>query len=151
MVDNDHNPVIGDIQNFLFHSLQMAETNLAWLQAKMHPYFFSCNSEDVEAVSVLASDLHLLDHSRRFILADNDRDLIVAQLGVPGALHEALLSLPDRPISYAQIHTSYGRVPRADFPLEVLEFSFERANGARRAEADGGVPVELARIVREET
>ncbi|MFH0780630.1 MAG: NAD-glutamate dehydrogenase domain-containing protein, partial [Pseudomonadota bacterium] len=47
-----------------------------------------------------------------------------AQLGVEGALYSALRSLPEKPIAYAQLHTSYGHLPGTDFPLEVLECDF---------------------------
>lgn len=151
MADSAHSRVIAEIQNILGKSIEMAEANLGWLQTRMHPYFFSCNSEDVEAVSVLAADLHLLERNRRFILADNDRNLIIAQLGVPGAVHDALRSLPEKSIAYAQIHTSYGNVPRTEYPLEVLEFSFADGTGPlpTAAVADN-VPADLVLAVQEE-
>ena len=90
MVDSDHSRVIAEIENFMGKSMRDGGRNLAWLKTRMHPYFFFCNSEDVEAVSVLATDLHLLERNRRFTLADNEKNLIIAQLGVPGALYEAL-------------------------------------------------------------
>lgn len=151
MADSAHDPVIAAIQKILGQSVEIAEANLAWLQTRMHPYFFSCNSEDVEAVSVLAADLHLLERNRRFILADNDRNLIIAQLGEPGAVHDALRSLPERSISYAQIHTSYGNVPNTNHPLEVLEFSFaDGASPAPTVAVADEVPAELVQAVQEE-
>lgn len=152
MADNDCSPVIAEIQNSIGKSLGMAEANLAWLKTRMHPYFFSCNSEDVEAVSVLATDLHHLERNRRFTLADNEKSIIIAQLGVPGALHAALLSLPERSITYAQIHTSYGCVPRTGFPLEVLEFSYDSTEDMAVAAdaAQPGLPVDLESAVLQE-
>lgn len=151
MVDNDCSPVIAEIQSLIGKSPGMAEASLTWLKTRMHPYFFSCNSEDVEAVSVLAANLHLLERNRRFTLADSEKSIIIAQLGAPGALHGALLSLPDRSISYAQMHTSYGPVPGTGFPLEVLEFSFDSVMEKALAEGDSAaLPGALAHAVLQE-
>lgn len=148
---NNGDGTVKKIQEFLWKSIEMAEANLVWLQTRMHPYFFTCNSEDVEAVSLLASDLHLLERNRRFILADNDRNLIVAQLGVPGALHHALRSLPEKSVAYAQIHTSYGNVPGTGYPLEVLEFSFtDDTGGVPGTGTVDELPGSVERQVREE-
>jgi len=124
MVVNDHRLIIAQVEKSIVDSRAMLAENLAWLKASMHPYFFFCNSEDVETVAVLASDLHLLQRNRRFTLADNEKNFSIAQLGVPGALYSTLRSLPERPVAYVQLHTSYGLVPQTDFPLEVLEFDF---------------------------
>ena len=153
MADSAHDPVIAAIQKILGQSVEMAEANLAWLQTRMHPYFFSCNSEDVEAVSVLAADLHLLERNRRFILADNDRNLIIAQLGEPGAVHDALRSLPERSISYAQMHTSYGNVPNTKLPARGAGVFFRlgrRASAAPRSRRTMKSRPSLVQAVQEE-
>lgn len=152
MVASDGSPVIAEVRNYISTIRARTEENLAWLKARMHPYFFYCNSEDIEAVAVLATDLHLLEHNQRFTLADSEKSIIIAQLGVPGALYTALRSLPDKGISYAQMHTSYGPVPMTDYPLEVLEFSFDSAGERPLApEADQAkIPAELGRAVQAE-
>ncbi len=152
MVASDHSPVIAEVRSYISTIRARTEENLAWLQARMHPYFFFCNSEDIEAVAVLATDLHLLEHNQRFTLADSEKSIIIAQLGVPGALYKALRSLPEKGISYAQMHTSYGPVLKTDFPLEVLEFSFD-CTGERPLAPEIGVeeiPAELGRAVQAE-
>ncbi|MFH0783436.1 MAG: amino acid dehydrogenase, partial [Pseudomonadota bacterium] len=124
MIIHDHGQVVTKIERSIVNSRGMLTENLAWLESGMHPYFFFCNSEDIEEVAVLVSDLHLLSRNQRFTLADSDTKISIAQLGVEGALYSALRSLPEKPIAYAQLHTSYGHLPGTDFPLEVLECDF---------------------------
>ena len=140
----DQRQIIAQIRKSIATTQTRVEGNLAWLKERMHQYFFFCNCEDVEAMAVLASDLHLLEHNRQVTLASSEKSITIAQLGSLGALLRALRSLPDRTISYAQIHRSYGPVPNTDLPLEVLDFSFDQADG-------GGVsPLPDASIIPDE-
>lgn len=152
MIVDDHRQILAQVENSVFNTRAMLVENLAWLKASMHPYFFFCNSEDIEEVAVLASDLHLLEHNRRFTLADNEKNVSIAQLGVPGALYSALHALPEKPIAYAQLHTSYASVPNTDFPLEVLEFDFNCSGDPQEALATGqeNIPVDVMNAVQVE-
>ncbi len=152
MVVSDHGLILAQVENSISNTRAMLAENLAWLKAGMHPYFFFSNSEDIEEVAVLATDLHILEHNRRFTLADNEKKVSIAQLGVPGALYSALRSLSEKSISYAQLHTSYGPIPNTDFPLEVLEFDFSclGAEGGRLESDETTVPDEIFRAVRAE-
>ena len=153
MVVNDHGLILAQVENSISNTRGMLADNLAWLKAGMHPYFFFCNSEDIEEVAVLAADLHLLARNRRFTLADNEKKISIAQLGVPGALQSALRSLPDKPIVYAQLHTSYGLLPNTDFPLEVLEFDFNCAGdqGVLQETDQTVIPEEIVLAVQADT
>ncbi|MDF1526480.1 MAG: NAD-glutamate dehydrogenase [bacterium] len=102
------------------------EENLAWLKEQMHHYFFLTNMDEVEAVAALAAALHNLRHNRKLTLVDREKLLMLAQTGVPGSVYQALRSLPEREISYAQITTSYAPIPGTFHPLEVLRFAFDR-------------------------
>ncbi|MDK9706737.1 MAG: NAD-glutamate dehydrogenase [Desulforhopalus sp.] len=150
MIVDDHGQILAQVEKSVFSTQARLVANLAWLKASMHPYFFFCNSEDIEEVAVLASDLHLLEHNRRFILADNEKNVSIAQLGVPGALYAALRSLPEKPIAYAQLHTSYAPVPNTAFPLEVLEFDFNcQSDEGQALTADqAAVPGEVVEAVQ---
>lgn len=150
MIVQDHGQILAQVENSIFNTRVMLVENLAWLKASMHPYFFFCNSEDIEEVAVLAADLHLLEHNRHFTLADNEKNVSIAQLGVPGALYAALSALPEKPIAYAQLHTSYAPIPNTHFPLEVLEFDFNSlGEQVSTLEADQAViPEEVAKAVQ---
>ncbi len=152
MIVQDHRLIIAQVENSISNARAMLAENLAWLKASMHPYFFFCNSEDIEEVAILTADLHLLERNRRFTLADNDKKLSIAQLGVPGALYSALRAWPERSIAYAQLHTSYGQLPHTDFPLEVLECDFtcpgEQDVNQDREQAD--IPAEVVQAVQTE-
>jgi glutamate dehydrogenase len=98
--------------------------SLDWLRQQMHPYFFLGNGDEVEAIANLAANLPGLASNRRITLADRDGLLILAQVGAAGSLFAALRELPERPIGYAQMTTSYGPLPGTGHPLEVLRFNF---------------------------
>ncbi len=147
----DQGQILDQVENSLVETRGFLVENLAWLKAGMHPYFFLCNSQDIEEMAVLAADLHLLLRNRRFILADSDNRFSIAQLGRPGALYGTLQTLPDRRIAYTQLHTSYEHLPGTEFPLEVIECDFGcicRETVAERAQAV--VPDEIARAVQAE-
>lgn len=153
MVVNDHSLILARVEKSISNTRAMLAENLAWLKASMHPYFFFCNSEDIEDVAVLAADLHLLERNRRFTLADSEKKMSIAQLGVPGALYSALRSLPERPIGYAQLHTSYACIPNTDFPLEVLEFDFNCPGdqGVTPEQDQVDIPSEVMQAIQAET
>ncbi len=61
MIVQDHRLIIAEVENSISNARAMLAENLAWLKASMHPYFFFCNSEDIEEVAILAANLHLLE------------------------------------------------------------------------------------------
>ncbi len=98
-------------------------SNLEWLKAQMHPYFFITNSDQLAALANLASGLHNLEENRRLTLLDQKGLLMLAQVGGPGSLYRALRNCPEQDISYLQINTSYAPIPGTQQKLEVLRFA----------------------------
>lgn len=143
--------VLTRIENSIEETRGMLTENLAWLKSAMHPYFFLCNGEEVEAVAVLAADLHLLTRNHRFLLADSDEKFAVAQLGQPGALTRALRGLADDAIVYAQMHTSYAPLPGCRYPLQVVECDFAvRPSRDMASDNESEPPPQLIEEVRAE-
>jgi len=102
-----------------------ARENLAWLHANMAPIFFHTMREEPEAVASLCLHLRDLSRNRHLVLADREKELMLASLSVPGSLYETLRHL-NREISYAQITHSYSIVPGADKELEFQRYQFDR-------------------------
>lgn len=112
-----------------------SETSLAWLQEKMHPYFWITMQDEPDAVANLALRLPDLAREKQIILADREKRLIVARPNRPGSLYETLRSLPERETSYAQFTQSYGPVPGIEDGLEIQRFEFDRKDHRQIAEA----------------
>ena len=151
MIVQDHGQILAQVETAVADSRTMLGENLAWLKAGMHPYFFFCNSQDIEEVAVLAADLHLLQRNQRFTLADNHKKISIAQRGAPGALYRALRDLPEKPVVYAQLHTSYAHLPGTDLPLEVLECEFAGVGeNPGKDSTSAEIPPEIVRAVQAE-
>jgi glutamate dehydrogenase len=118
------------IQRTLGAHLQIASENLDWLYANMHPYFFITMKEEIEAIVNLAGALHNIANQKKITLIDEEEDLIVARLDLPGSLYDTLKTLREREISYAEMTHSYGPLPGAKKELEIQKFEFERISNA---------------------
>ncbi|WP_020675042.1 NAD-glutamate dehydrogenase domain-containing protein [Geopsychrobacter electrodiphilus] len=110
-------------------------SNLEWLKAQMHPYFFITNSDQLAALANLASGLHNLEENRRLTLLDKQGLLMLAQVAGPGSLYKALRSCPEQDISYLQINSSYAPIPGTATKLEVLRFASDVKSDQAIAEA----------------
>ncbi|MEW6489779.1 MAG: NAD-glutamate dehydrogenase domain-containing protein [Thermodesulfobacteriota bacterium] len=114
---------------------ESASRSLAWLQECMHPYFFITMADDPAAVVNLASGLASLAEDRRITLVDREKKLVWACLNRPGSVYEALLALPSRPLSYAEITHSYRPIPELCCEVEIQRFEFDRKPHALIAQA----------------
>ncbi len=88
-----------------------ARENLAWLHANMAPIFFHTMREEPEAVAALCLHLRDLSRNRHLVLADREKEMMLARLSVPGSLYETLRFLDPREISYGEIAHSYSTRP----------------------------------------
>jgi glutamate dehydrogenase len=115
------------------------DENLAWLHAEMHRYFFSFNTDDAEALSLLAINLHRMAEFSRINLVDREERSMIAQLDEPGSLYRALGGLRDKNISYAEITTSMAPLPGISQKLEALRFDYQRKEESEIAQGGGAV------------
>src|SRR5512135_3533978 len=121
--------------------------NLAWLHAEMAPIFFHTMREEPEAVAALCLHLRDLSRNRHLVLADREKELMLASLSVPGSLYETLRFLT-REISYAEIAHSYSNVPGADKELEFQRYEFDRkAESEISVSEDPGIPDRIRRDI----
>ena len=79
------------------------DDNLAWLSAEMHRYFFRFNTDDADALTLLATNLHRMDEFQRINLVNRKERSMIAQLGETGSLYRALGGLREKNISYGEI------------------------------------------------
>ena len=126
----------GALRSYFDHATE----SLTWLHTHLHPYFFLTMGEEVEALLNLATGLHGLTESRRLVVADDEKKLILACLNLPGTLYRSLLELRAREISYAELTHSYSPLPGSDRELEIQRFEFDRKSWRAIAEA-GAVEV----------
>ncbi|MGB5762684.1 MAG: NAD-glutamate dehydrogenase domain-containing protein [Sedimenticolaceae bacterium] len=113
------------------------EDNLAWLNTEMHRYFFSFNTDDAEALTLLAINLHRMADFRRLNLVAREDRSMIAQLDEPGSLHRALGALREKNISYGEITTSMAPLPGISEKLEVLRFDYQRKEESEIARGGG--------------
>ncbi|MBF8260448.1 MAG: Amino acid dehydrogenase [Actinobacteria bacterium] len=122
--------------------------NLAWLHAGMAPIFFHTMREEPEAVAALCLHLRDLSRNRHLVLADREKEMMLARLSVPGSLYETLRFLDPREISYAEIAHSYSNVPGTDKELEFQRYEFDRkAESEISVSGDPGIPGRIRRGV----
>ncbi len=118
-------PVYRNLRRALRTHHEQALRNLEWLRDHMHPYFFITMKEETEALVQLASGLGGLTHSRRLILTEQDKKLILACLNLPGTVYRSFRDLADREISYAEVTHSYEQIPELCCELEIQRFEFD--------------------------
>ena len=122
-----------------------ARENLAWLRANMAPIFFHTMREEPEALAALCLHLPDLARERHLVLADREKELILAGLNVPGSLYDTLRLL-NRDISYAQIAHSYSNIPGVGKELEFQRYQFDRkAESEIVVSEDPGIPDRIRR------
>lgn len=138
--------VIDQIQAIIQESCSRTDSNLAWLQQAMHPFFFSFNRAEPDALAVLVESLYRIHRLPYIRLADRPKHMLIAQNGVPNSIYNTLSSLPKRDnLSYSEINTSLLRLPNSDYFLEVLRFDYNALSDAEVAAAlakdDQSLPV----------
>ncbi len=109
---------------------QKADANLDWIRAEMSPYFLNLNKEELDALTLLTISLDKLEALEKITLVDRDERLIIAQLSTSGSIYRTIDDLPDKPLSYAEITTSFNTLPDCDRSLEVLRCDFSLTSNA---------------------
>lgn len=128
--------VIDQIKVNLENSCRNMNSNLAWLQQAMHPFFFSFNRTEPDALAVLVESLYRIHRLPYIRLTDRPERMLVAQNGIPNSIYNTLSSLPKRDnLSYSEINTSLLRLPNSDYFLEVLRFDYSSLPDAEVAAA----------------
>ena len=127
--------------------------NRQWLREQMNPYFFTNMKDEPQALEFLERELGTLEHSRRLILAEREKTLIMALVNRPGTLYQTLRRVQERDISYAMFTHSDGPLPGRDQPLEIQRFEFDRKsheeiNQGRALEIPSGTRRKVARELR---
>ena len=102
-----------------------ADLNLDWIKEEMSPYFLELNKDEVEALTLLAVSLDKLEILKKITLVDRTERLIIAQQSTPGSIYRTVHNLPDKALRYAEITTSFSRMPDSEFALEVMRFDFK--------------------------
>lgn len=139
------------VRHALRHTNRSAQENLDWLLDYMPPYFFVTMKEEVEAIARLAAGLRRLATERQLVLADREKEIMLARLDRPGSLYETLQTMPQREISYAEMTHSFAPIPGAGQDLEFTRFQFDRKSDAAIAAAgEVAVPARLRRPIAAE-
>ncbi|MBT8428612.1 MAG: amino acid dehydrogenase, partial [Gammaproteobacteria bacterium] len=131
--------VLNRVKDAIRLDQEKLDDNLAWLHAEMHRYFFSFNTDDAEALTLLAVNLHRMAEFRRINMVDREERSMIAQLDEPGSLYRALGGLREKNISYAEITTSMASLPGITEKLEALRFDYQRKEEKEIAEGAGVV------------
>lgn len=124
-----------------------ADANLDWIKQEMSPYFLNLNKDEIQALTLLTICLDKLLSLEKVTLVDREERLIIAQLSVTGSIYRTIQELADKPLSYAEITTSFNPLPDSDVSLEVVRCDFKRLGEATGAEQK---PAELPPELRDE-
>ncbi|MEZ5477813.1 MAG: NAD-glutamate dehydrogenase [Thiolinea sp.] len=101
--------------------------NLEWLKSAMHPFFFSFNQDESDALAVLVSALNRIHRLPYLRLTDRPERLLLAQPSYQNSLYTTLNTINRHEnLSYAEINTSLQTLPDSDQLLEVLRFDYAR-------------------------
>jgi glutamate dehydrogenase len=121
-------------------------TNLGWLRENVPEVFAGTLRQDRDAIASLAANLPRLARDRQLVIADREKELILARLDVPGSVFDALRSLRDREISHADIFHSLAPVPGLGRSLEIQRYVFDRKPDALVAQTgEPAIPECVAR------
>ncbi|OED38346.1 amino acid dehydrogenase [Chromatiales bacterium (ex Bugula neritina AB1)] len=113
-----------------------ADANLDWIKKEMSPYFLNLNKDEVEALTLLTMSLDKLETLEKVTLVDRKERLVIAQLSTAGSIYRTIHNLPDKPLRYAEITTSFKPMPDSDYALEVLRYDYRLADESNGAEDD---------------
>jgi glutamate dehydrogenase len=112
-----------------------AGANLHWLHENVAGIFSGTMREDGDAIVALSTGLGRVGRDRQLVIADRERELIVARLDVPGSIAATVQQLRDREISCAEMFHSWGPVPGTEQALEIQRYAFDRKADAEIAQA----------------
>ncbi len=117
--------ILAEIQQTISKNNQNTANNLTWLATAMHPFFFTFNQDEIEALAMLANGINRIDKLPYIRLADRPERLLLAQAGITNSLHSTLKHLPKRDnLLYAEINTSLKPLPDNHHSLEILRFDY---------------------------
>jgi len=125
-LQDSSNAVSQKINQAISENIQQTNENLAWLTAQMHPMFFTLNPDEIDALSLLTTNLHKMDYHKRLLLVNRPKLTMVAQVDEEGSFYKSLEEFSNKPISYAEFTTSSATLPKTDETLEVLRIDFDR-------------------------
>ncbi len=119
-------------------TVQAAEGR-AWVEREVPELLTGVLRDDPEVLAALGAGLHRLQRDRRLVLADRPKELIIAQLDVPGSVFGTLHELRHREISRVEIVYSRVPVPGVGVGLELQHFVFDRKAEALLGQAGEAV------------
>lgn len=122
---NSTKTVADSIQTNLSQYRSQADANLEWIKKEMSPYFLNLNKNEIEALTLLTLSLDKLDTFEKVTLLDRDERLMIAQKSSLGSIYRTIAELPDIPLRYAEITTSFNALPNSQSALEVLRCDFQ--------------------------
>jgi len=146
-VSSSESPVANSILTNLTAYRSQADTNLDWIKQEMSPYFLNLNKHEVEALTLLTISLDKLETLEKITLVDREERLIIAQLSRTGSIYRTIQELPEKPLSYAEITTSFNSLPNNDLALEVLRCDFKPLNESNASDTEQG---SLPTVIRDE-
>lgn len=159
MNSNNASTVLQNVEQLVRRQEGRIGGNLEWLQTAMHPFFFSFNEDEAEALAVLASALNRIHRLSYLRLTDRPERLMIALRGYPNSLYDTLNLLRNRNtgggLSYAEINTSLAPLPDDEARLEVMRFDYACKSDAEiagliQAHADEELPEALQQAVAAE-
>jgi len=131
MSDSQVTTVLAAVKETIQDHESKVDSNLAWLQEAMHPFFFSFNQGETESLAVLGSALNRLHRLPYLRLKDTPERLLLAQASSSESLYETLSIIKRREnLSYSEINTSFQKLPEGEHYLEILRFDYNRKSDA---------------------
>ncbi|MGB0845587.1 MAG: NAD-glutamate dehydrogenase domain-containing protein [Thiolinea sp.] len=118
--------VLNEVKQTIESHEAKINANLQWLQQAMHPFFFSFNREEADALAVLVSAVSRIHRLPYIRLTDRPERLLLAQPSVSNSIYNTLSSIEQRDnLSYSELNTSLVPLPDSDQLLEILRFDYE--------------------------
>ena len=125
MSSSSTQPVADTILTNLSAYRSQADVNLEWIKKEMSPYFLNLNKEEVEALTLLTMSLDKIESLEKVTLVDRESRLMIAQLATKGSIYRTIHDLPEKPLSYTEITTSFNPLPDSEVALEVIRCDFK--------------------------
>lgn len=137
------------ISSKLSNYSENANSNLVWIQQQMSPYFLSLNKGEIDALALLTISLDKLDTFQKLTLLNREERLMIAQVSITGSIYKTIKDLSDKPLSYAEITTSFSPLPNSEHALEVIRCDFkESLDVSSSAEITDSIPEALTAEIR---
>ncbi len=122
----DNQPTVAQaISSTLTNYSATSESNLEWIQKEMSPYFLNLNKGETDALALLTVSLDKLATFQKLTLVNREERLMIAQISETGSIYHTIQELSDKPLSYAEITTSFNPLPNSEHALEVIRCDFK--------------------------